>query len=153
MFGRFCVRVGAWVSRTVARRGGGGVLSSEADSGRLGERLACEWLRSHGFRVLFTNYRTSFSEIDIIALEGQTLVFVEVKTWTSPSEGGPADAIDEDKQARITRAALAFLKSRKLLENPSRFDVIEVILDVSGKPLLRHYPHAFEAVGEYQWFR
>lgn len=153
MLGRICARVNDWVRRTVVKRDGVGVGSSEADSGRLGERLACEWLRSRGFRILFTNYRTTHSEIDIIALEDQTLVFVEVKTWSSPNEGGPADAIDDGKQARITRAALAFLKSRKLLENPSRFDVIEVILDVSGKPLLRHYPHAFEAVGEYQWFR
>lgn len=124
----------------------------ERTAGEVGEEKASRFLEELGYRILFRNYRTPHSEVDLIALDGKTIVFVEVKTWSRPQPGGPSDAVDMEKQRRLTLAALAFLKSRKLLENPSRFDVIQVILEPSGSPQVRHFQNAFEAVGRYQMF-
>lgn len=122
--------------------------------GTRGEGLAADFLLKQGMRILHRSYRSPIGEIDIIAVDEtdrsrRTIVFVEVKTWTSPAQGGPADAVDERKQERLTRLALEFLKRHRLLESRARFDVVQVILE----PLsIRHFPNAFEAVGKYQWF-
>jgi len=122
--------------------------------GERGERIAEQFLKQSGYRILFRSYRTSLGEIDLIAL-GKTrtrvkqIVFVEVKAWSSPGEGGPSDAVDDRKQERLTKLALEFLKKFRLLECPARFDVIEVILNPRS---IRHYENAFEATGKFQWY-
>lgn len=127
---------------------------TEESTGRRGEKHAVSHLRQQGLRILHQGYRSWLGEIDIIALDARVrqrkvLVFVEVKTWSRPSEGGPSDAVDQEKQQRLTRLALEFMKSRRLLDCSARFDVVEVIL----APLsIRHFPDAFEATGSYQWF-
>ncbi len=125
--------------------------------GPKGERLAAKYLRGLGYRILARSYRSMRSEIDIIALDGKTIVFVEVKTWSRAGEGGPSDAVDREKQLRLTRAALVYLKKHRLLEYRARFDVIEVTAPISAnasisQPNIRHFRNAFEAVGEYQMF-
>lgn len=122
--------------------------------GARGEEMAAAFLRRQGMIILFQGYRSPLGEIDIVAVDQadrkrRTIVFVEVKTWTSPGVGGPSDAVDDRKQERLTRLALEFLKRHHLLESRARLDVIQVILN----PLsIRHFPNAFEAIGKYQWF-
>jgi len=125
--------------------------------GERGERAAVRFLKRLGYPILFTRHRHRFGEIDIIAVDRaggrQTVVFVEVKTRRDASLGRPAEAVDAERQARLTRAALAFLKSHGLLGNASRFDVIEVVWPKGQKrPEICHLVNAFEAVGHRQLY-
>jgi len=121
--------------------------------GERGEKYAARYLRRLGYKILFTRYRQRYGEIDILAVEGQTVVFVEVKTRRSKEKGRPAEAVDTHRQARLTRAALAFLKSHRLLEYASRFDIIEVVWPEDQKrPAVRHIQNAFPPVGRKQFF-
>lgn len=149
--GRFFMRLaGAWAP-------GGGRSRAGKSPGRLGpsgERLAARHLQQLGYRILHRSHRTRWGEIDLIAVDGACIVFVEVKTWTLAADGDPALAVDADKQRRITRAALVYLKQRGLLEQPTRFDVVSIRWpsDRSGQPTLRHIRAAFEASGPGQLF-
>ena len=92
-------------------------------------------------------------EVDLIAYDGPFLVFVEVKTRRSQDAGHPADAVDENKQRRITRAALAYLKRHGLLEHAARFDVVAITWqDEQSKPQIEHYQNAFEPPDKGQMF-
>ncbi len=114
--------------------------------GQQGEQLAARYLRKQGWRILTRNHRNPLGEIDLIALEGSTVVFVEVRTRTGTERGLPAETISYEKQRRLTRAALFFLKSQQLLEHPARFDVITIIWsETSGKEQLNHVKNAFPA--------
>ena len=121
--------------------------------GERGEKYAARYLRRLGYKILFTRHRLPYGEIDVLAVDDQTVVFVEVKTRRSPNHGRPAEAVDAHRQARLTRAALAFLKANRLLEYASRFDVVEVIWPEDQKrPAVRHIQDAFPAVGHKQFF-
>ena len=121
--------------------------------GERGERAAARFLRRLGYRVVTTRHRLRYGEIDIVALDGRTVVFVEVKTRRTERPGEGAEAVDSQRQARLTRAALAFLKGHGLLEFASRFDVVEVLWPVSQEqPTIRHIIDAFPAVGSGQMF-
>jgi putative endonuclease len=97
--------------------------------------------------------RSRLGELDLVAVDGRTVVFVEVKTRHSHDAGHPAEAVDAHKQQRLTRAALAYLKRHGLLECPSRFDVVAVTwTDAAKKPTIEHFQNAFEAVGQGQMF-
>ena len=95
--------------------------------GRRGEQIAARHLRRIGYKVLYRNFRApKGGEVDLVCREGDTLVFVEVKTRSSEAFGAPAEAVTRSKQHLITRGALAWLK---LLGNPDihfRFDIVEV---------------------------
>jgi putative endonuclease len=119
--------------------------------GDRGERAAARFLRRRGLRVLLRGYRARSGEIDLIAREGDTLVFVEVK---ARRQGVPAEAVTAEKQRRITLAALHFLRKHDLLDVRSRFDVVAIVWpDERGEPQIEHFPNAFEAVGRGQMFR
>jgi putative endonuclease len=119
--------------------------------GDRGEREAALYLRRQGLRVLVRGYRTPRGEIDLIARDGDTLVFVEVKTRR---QGQPAEAVTPEKQERLTLAALHFLRRHRLLEGRSRFDVVAVVWpDQNRTPLIEHIRNAFEASGRGQFFR
>ena len=119
--------------------------------GDRGERAAARFLRRRGLRVLPRGYRTRLGEIDLIARDGDTLVFVEVK---ARRQGVPAEAVTPEKQRRITLAALHFLRKYGLLEVRSRFDIVAIVWpDERGEPQIEHIPNAFEAVGRGQMFR
>jgi putative endonuclease len=121
--------------------------------GERGEKYAARYLRRQGYKILLTRHRQRYGEIDILAIEDQTVVFVEVKTRRTADEGRPAEAVDTQRQARLTRAALAFLKSHRLLEYASRFDVIEVVWPTDQKrPTVQHLQDAFPAIGRKQFF-
>jgi putative endonuclease len=111
--------------------------------GARGEHEAARWLRRQGFRILVRGYRTPRGEVDLIAREGDTLVFIEVKTRRA---GEPAEAVTPEKQQRLTRAALHFLKRHRLLEERSRFDVVALVWpDTSRTPTIEHIRNAFDA--------
>jgi putative endonuclease len=119
--------------------------------GDRGEREAARFLRQAGLRVLTRGYRTKEGEIDLIAREGDVLVFVEVK---SRKQGTPAEAVTLEKQRRLTLAALHFLKLHGLLEQRSRFDVIAIVWPEGPRPdSIEHIRNAFEAVGRGQLYR
>ena len=121
--------------------------------GEQGERHAAQFLRRLGYKIITSRHRLRYGEVDIIAVDSQTVVFVEVKTRRDASLGRPAEAVDLKRQTRLTHAALAFLKSHSLLENPSRFDVIEVIWPKDQKqPAVNHLKDAFPAVGRGQMY-
>ena len=112
--------------------------------GRRGEDAAERHLVCAGYRILERRYRTRSAEIDFIAEDGDTLVFVEVKTRSSLSSGRPAEAVDGRKRARIASAASVYLARRAALERACRFDVVEV-LESEGAPLrIRLIKDAFE---------
>ncbi|NOY41618.1 MAG: YraN family protein [Planctomycetes bacterium] len=124
-----------------------------ASLGERGEQQAARFLRRQGYKVLFLRHRQRYGEVDIIAVDGQTVVFVEVKTRRSEKHGRPAEAVNAHRQQRLTRAALAFLKSHGLLEYASRFDVIEVIWpDHQKQPQIQHLQNAFPAAGRGQFY-
>jgi putative endonuclease len=132
----------AWLRRWWAGRTTSGL-------GARGEALAVEYLRARGCRILAVDHRNSLGELDVVALEGDTVVFVEVKTRRSTEHGEPVDAVTPDKQRRLGRAALAFLKRRGWLDRRCRFDVIAIVW-ADDAPRLTHYPHAFEPPGRGQ---
>ena len=119
--------------------------------GDRGERAAARFLRRKGMRIWMRGYRTRTGEIDLIARDGDTLVFVEVK---SRRRGVPAEAVTPEKERRITLAALHFLRRHRVLEVRSRFDIVAIVWpDERGEPEIEHIPNAFEAVGRGQMFR
>lgn len=116
--------------------------------GQRGEDVAARYLRKLGYVIVARGHRDQIGEIDLIAVDGRMLVFVEVKTRTSHEAGHPADAVDEAKQRRLTRLALAYMKRHDLLECSARFDVVAVTWPAdSGRPTIEHFQNAFEAVG------
>ena len=112
--------------------------------GRRGEEAAERYLVSLGYRILERRYRTRTAEIDFIAEEGDTLVFVEVKTRSSLSCGAPAEAVDARKRARIARAAALYLARCGGADVACRFDVVEVIEGTAGALSVRLIRDAFQ---------
>ncbi|HTU25266.1 MAG TPA: YraN family protein [Pirellulales bacterium] len=118
----------------------------EPSLGERGEQAAARFLRQLGYRVVDRRHRTALGEIDLVAVDGRTVVFVEVKTRRSDDAGRPHEAIDPAKQARLSRLALAYLKRHDLLDCPARFDVVAVTwLAGSKQPAIEHFLNAFES--------
>ena len=116
-------------------------------TGRLGEALAAEFLVKQRYAIVEINYRKPYGEVDIIARDGATLVFVEVKTRTSSGFGTAFEAVDSRKQRQISRIAQEYLQSHGLLEAPARFDVIAVRLDGDNRATaIDHIKNAFDCV-------
>lgn len=109
-------------------------------SGTIGETLASSYLASRGMTVIAKNYRRAGGEIDLIARDGETVVFVEVKARRSPRYGRPAEAVTPAKSRHIVRAALAYLQAQHWLDRPVRFDVIAI----EGEDI-QYLPAAFDA--------
>lgn len=116
--------------------------------GQQGEAAAARFLARKGCRIVARSSRSGLGELDLVAVDGRTVVFVEVKTRRSQEGGHPAEAVDAPKQRRLTRLALGYLKRHGLLEYPARFDIIAVTWPADErKPQIEHFPNAFEAVG------
>ena len=109
-----------------------------------GEDLACAELQRRGYAIVERRYRTRFGEIDIVAKEGATIVFVEVKARMTQDFGGAAAAMTGWKQRRIARMAADYLARQKLHDCPCRFDVVAIDFDQS-QPRVIVYPNAFYA--------
>ncbi len=97
--------------------------------GRAGEEAAAAYLRDKAYRILERNYRWARGEIDIVAEDGDTLVFVEVKTARSDRFGPPEGWVDRRKQAQLGQVALHYLQEREITDRDCRFDVVAVRTD------------------------
>jgi putative endonuclease len=117
------------------------------ETGRFGEEAACRHLERHGLRIFARNCRTRFGEIDAIAIDGETLVFVEVKTMRAGAGLGPlhpAHAVGRRKQMQVRRLARAWLAENLPPRYRSiRFDVVGVSLDSGRAAAVEHLPGAF----------
>jgi putative endonuclease len=112
--------------------------------GRIGEDLAAAFLQRAGYTILIRNYRQKCGEIDIIAEDRGTLVFIEVKTRNNMSYGPPFAAITEKKQRQIGRVAQDYLARHRLFDRPARFDVVSILMDKGQAPLIELLPNAFD---------
>jgi putative endonuclease len=113
-----------------------------SDLGKYGEELAQEYLMEQGLRILETNYRFHHAEVDIVAEEGDLLVFCEVKTRHDDSFGAPEQAITPYKAQQIRKVASAYLAKKQIRDRQCRFDVIGVM--VTGAAVrLNHMRNAF----------
>jgi putative endonuclease len=114
--------------------------------GERGEREACRYLRRLGYIIVARTSRFRRGELDIVAVDGRTVVFVEVKTRRSSDPGDPLEAVTPEKQRRLTRAALLYLKRHRLLKHSARFDVLAVTwANLKKPPEIQHIKNAFEA--------
>jgi len=119
-------------------------MKSTTTIGRLGEDLAVDWLRGHGYTLVKRNYRRRFGEVDVIARQGEYLVFIEVKTRSSGRFGSPFEAVTAKKQQQLSRIAKDYLSRYKLTDTPCRFDVLSVILPKDRPPVIDIVTDAFE---------
>lgn len=111
--------------------------------GEKGERLAERHLRGLGMKVLARRYATPAGELDLIMLDGRTLVFVEVKTQTDARLIEPEERVGAEKQRCLTIAAKAFVQRKKLYDRPCRFDVVAIVAPPDREPRIRHIAEAF----------
>jgi len=112
--------------------------------GRAAEEAAARHLDGLGWETLARNVRLCGAEIDLVMRDGDTIVFVEVRSRSRRAHGGPLETVGPTKQARIARAAAAFLSRAGLGAAPARFDVVGVDWR-QGEPALEHVRHAFES--------
>jgi putative endonuclease len=136
-------RLVAWLPMALRTR----FVSGKPDRalrGEHGENLAARYLRRQGYKILRRNFRgRTGGEIDLVCRDGETLVFVEVKTRSREDFGRPLDAVDREKRKRISRGGLAWLR---MLDNPDiffRFDVVEVLLRPGAQPEIELIRNAF----------
>jgi len=116
--------------------------------GRYGEQLAVDHLQAAGLSVLARNWRCREGELDIVARDGDQLVFVEVKTRSSLAFGAPAEAVDRVKAARIRQVALRWIAAERARDSGAfwsavRFDVVSVLRSRSGPPQVTRLTGAF----------
>ena len=113
-------------------------------TGVKGEEEAARFLTRSGYAILDRNVRTRAGEIDLVAKEGKTLVFVEVKTRRDLEGDPPQAGVHTRKQNRLAKLAHGYLKLKRIRQTPCRFDVVAVIInDEGGVKAIRHIPNAF----------
>ncbi|MEW6534729.1 MAG: YraN family protein [Candidatus Auribacterota bacterium] len=114
--------------------------------GGFGEDIAEAFLKKKGYRILATNFYTPYGELDIIALENETLAFIEVKTRRTMKYDVPFASITEQKQKKIVRSALFYLSSCDITFDEYRFDAVSITFSRSGQcPNIEIIRNAFEA--------
>ena len=121
----------------------GANYKTRSQLGGRGEDLAAGFLKAKGYVLLERNFRSPVGEIDIVAREAQTLVFVEVKTRETDGFGSAKWAIDQKKRRKVSMAALAYLNKKGWGEKPARFDVVAVDM-TQGGPRIELYRNAFD---------
>ncbi|MEL6392072.1 MAG: YraN family protein [Bacteroidota bacterium] len=110
--------------------------------GRLGEGYACRYLENEQYRILELNWRYRRTEVDIIAMEGDVMVFVEVKTRTQDYFGSPASTVEDAQQGRLSRAAGAYMEQTGH-DWEIRFDIIGILIEENGDYQLEHIKDAW----------
>jgi putative endonuclease len=108
-----------------------------------GENFAAKFLKKIGYKIIARNYKTPIGEIDIVAQDGNTIVFVEVKTRADNFFGQPFEAVNNRKRQKLRKLGLLYLKRQKR-ELPARFDVLSIICSHNGKKEIEHIKDAFE---------
>ena len=112
--------------------------------GKTGEDLACRELERRGYEIVDRRWRRRGGEIDIVAREADTLVFVEVKAREARYFGDAAESVTRFKRRKIVRLATEYVAVNEWIDRPCRFDVVTVHLD-EGRPVVTVYPNAFDA--------
>ena len=112
--------------------------------GKAGEDCACRELERRGYAILARRYRPRLGEIDIVAREGETVVFVEVKARTSNRYGEPAEAVTLHKQTRVAAIAEDYLARHRLRHARCRFDVVAISFSARGQPVVEVFKDAFQ---------
>lgn len=123
------------------------VLGLDRSTGQRGETLAARFLARKGIRITHRNYRTSLGEIDLVGRQRGTVVIIEVKTREADDHGDPWQAVGPDKQRRLSRLAVQYIKEQRLGSVPVRFDVVSVILGENQR--IEHFEAAFDARGPW----
>ncbi len=103
--------------------------------GKKGEEIALRFLKKKGYRIIERNYVCKMGEMDIIAKEKDTLVFIEVKTRTSTKFGPPQLAVHSSKQRQLSKVALNYLNEKRLKDVKARFDVVAILLEQQGEKI------------------
>jgi putative endonuclease len=116
---------------------------SRIELGRAGEAAAEKFLRRQRYAILARNYRCPFGEVDLVALDGRVVVFVEVRSRAGTEFGGPLESINRRKQEQVIKAALHFLSRHHLHAREARFDVIGIKWE-GKEPEIEHLKNAFE---------
>ncbi len=123
-------------------RGAQGAKTATLALGASGERAAGQYLKSRGMKIIARNYKCPAGELDLIAADEKTIVFVEVKTLKSDADADPENKINPVKQRKLETVARYWLKAHGEPEAAYRFDAISVVMD-GGKPVVRHIEEAF----------
>jgi len=123
--------------------------STAQDLGRRAERAAERELRRRGYRIVARNVRIAGGEIDLVALDGNTVCFVEVRARSSQEVGSPLESVGPKKQRQLTKLARSFLRRRRLNNTPARFDVVAVETGDDGELQVTLLADAFPAQGPY----
>ncbi len=119
--------------------------------GTRSERAAARYLRRQGLRIIARNWSCKLGELDLVAVDGTVIVFVEVRSTAKASTESPAESVDERKQRRLTNLALHYLTQHRMLNHPARFDVLVMSWPSRrSQPVIEYHRHAFEAVGRFQ---
>jgi len=119
------------------------VSKEHLELGKRGEALAVKTLKKMGYRALVSNYRCALGEIDLVARDGDTLVFVEIKTRRHRSLGYAKEAVHPRKQRQLSKAALTYMKQNRCENMRARFDVVAVNFTSQG-PDIEVIRNAFE---------
>jgi putative endonuclease len=119
------------------------MLNKRQQFGKKSEFIAVKHLKKHGYRILEQNYRNKLGEIDIIAMENDTIVFVEVKARRSDHFGNPKYAVTPKKQQKISMVALSYLKNTSSKAEKARFDVVAISSE-KETPQIEIVKNAFE---------
>ena len=118
---------------------------SRDELGHRGEEEAVRYLKKLGYRIIGRRERVLRGDIDIVALDGRTVVFVEVRSRSDTVHGHPAETVGVHKQRRIAQLAAAYIRRHRLEDQSVRIDVIAVTFQADGPPVVEHYQNAFES--------
>ena len=118
--------------------------SGNSSLGEMGESIAVTFLKGAGFSIVERNFRCVCGELDIVARDGRTIVFIEVKCRNNAIYGPPQLAVTPFKQRQISKAALVWLSKRKLYDAEARFDVVAIVLHEGDLPEIEHIRNAFD---------
>ncbi len=121
------------------------MASPRDDLGRRGEDAAARYLADLGYRIVGRRERVLRGDIDIVALDGRTVVFVEVRSRSDTSHGHPAETVGAAKQRRIADLALAYIRRHRLEDCSVRIDVVAVTFGAGRRPVVEHYQNAFDS--------
>lgn len=119
-------------------------MTYQKQIGKIGEDLAADYLIKQGCQILARNFSVRFGEIDLIALDGDDLIFVEVKTRTTDTFGAPEDSVTPAKVERMQSAAMMWLQAHPEAPDDWRMDVIAILIDHQNKVLdLQHFVNIY----------
>ncbi len=118
-------------------------MTNRRSQGAQYESLVCSYLRDKGYKILDRNVHLLRKELDIIALDNKTIVFVEVKGRRTTRFGLPSEAVDGRKRGHLVKVASAYLEKARLWDRPCRFDVVSVMVGETEKAKFEHIENAF----------